>query len=468
MLFHKDLYDSIKQFVKKDTIRFHMPGHNGGEGLSSRLKRDFFRLDVTEFEETDNLIAPQGILKDAQTRAAKVFGAGQTYFLTCGSTVGLEAMILGACPKGSSLLVDRNCHRAVISAMILGGITPVFLYPEWDAEHHIWRGFTGAQVENTLKKHTECVGALITSPTYYGVCSEIEEIANLLHGQEKFLLVDEAHGAHFAFSEFLPRTAMEQGADACVQSLHKTLPALGQSAVLHIGKNTIVSHETIVRSLRLLHTTSPSYLMLTGMDEAVKTMQGKGAKHLHALIQKCEDIKTKIRILNRLTVTDERALSCPQDALRLVVSFNRLGISGRTAAKILQKQYGIYAEMADSCHVVFLVSAGNTEKELDLLESALEEIAVGQPSDPQMQPQDLLLPPIAMAQLPETAFSAPRETIPLSKAEGRICAELIASCPPGAAAVIPGQLLSAEVLHYLRRQEGISAIAVVQEAEAVS
>lgn len=463
MLFHKDLYDSVRQFAKKDAIRFHMPGHNGGEGLSSRLKRDFFKLDVTEFEETDNLLAPQGVLKDAQTRAAKAFGAERTYFLTCGSTVGLEAMILGTCPRGSSLLIDRNCHRAVISAIILGGITPVFLYPEWDAEYHIWRGFTRAQVEHALKEHSECVGALITSPTYYGVCSEIAEIADLLHRQGKFLLVDEAHGAHFAFSELLPRTALEQGADACVQSLHKTLPALGQSAVLHIGKNTIVSHETIVRSLRLLHTTSPSYPMMTSMDEAVKTMQGKGAKHLRTLIRKCEDIKTKIRILNRISVVDESVLNCPQDALRLVISFEHLGISGRTAAKILQEQYGIYAEMADSRHVVFIVSAGNTEKELDLLESALEELAVGQPSDPQLLPYDLLLPPIDMAELPALAFYAPRETISLSEAEGRICAELIASCPPGAAAVIPGQRLHAEVLHYLHRQEDMSAIAVIKE-----
>nr|QGT51287.1 lysine decarboxylase [uncultured Firmicutes bacterium] len=463
MLFHKDLYDSVKQFVKKDAIRFHMPGHNGGTGLSPRLKRDFFRLDVTEFEETDNLLAPQGVLKDAQVRASKVFGAGQTYFLTCGSTVGLEAMILGACPKGSSLLIDRNCHRAVISALILGEITPVFLYPEWDADNHVWRGFTRAQVERALSEHPECAGALITSPTYYGVCSEIQEIAALLHEQKKFLLVDEAHGAHFAFCDALPRTALEQGADACVQSLHKTLPAIGQSALLHIGKNAIVSYENIERSLRLLHTTSPSYPMMTGMDEAIKTMQGKGAKHLRTLIQKCEDIKTKIRILNHLTVTDEATLDCPQDALRLVIGFEKLGISGRSAAKVLQEQYGIYAEMADSHYVVFIISAGNTEKELDLLESALEELATEQPADVQPQPLDLLLPPIDLALTPSAAFHAPRERRSLSKAEGRICAELIASCPPGAAAVLPGQRLTAEVLHYLQRQEGVTELSVVKE-----
>lgn len=461
MLFHKDLYDSVKQFAKKDAIRFHMPGHNGGEGISSRLKRDFFRLDVTEFEETDNLLAPQGILKTAQERAAKVFGAKKTYFLTCGSTVGLEAMILGTCLRGSSLLIDRNCHRAVISALILGGIKPVFLYPEWDAKNHVWRGFTRAQTEHALNEHPECAGALITSPTYYGICSDLEDIAELLHKKGKFLLVDEAHGAHFAFCDSLPRTALEQGADACVQSFHKTLPAIGQSAVLHIGKSACISPENIVRSLRLLHTTSPSYPMMIGMDEAVSAMRGKGAKHLNALVQKCKDIKAKIQILDRLTITDETTLRCPQDALRLVVGADRLGISGRTAAKVLQDKYGIYAEMADSYHTVFIISAGNTEKELDLLESALEELATEQPPDALPQPLDLFLPHILMTETPETAFYAPRHTIPLSQAEGKTCAELIASCPPGAAAVIPGQKLTREVLRYLQKQEGISEISVI-------
>lgn len=461
MLFRKDLYNQIKQFIKKDTVRFHMPGHNGGEGISPRLKRDFFRLDVTEFEETDNLLSPKGALKDAQEYAAQAFGAGRTYFLTCGSTVGLEAMILGACPRGSSLLIDRNCHRAAVSALILGGITPVFLYPEWDAKNHVWRGFTRAQAEQALTKHPECVGALITSPTYYGICSEVQGIAELLHGKGKFLLVDEAHGAHFAFCDTLPRTALEQGADACVQSLHKTLPAIGQSAVLHIGKESFLSYENIERSLRLLHTTSPSYPMMIGIDEAVKNMQSKGAKHLKALMEKCENIKTKIRIADRLTLTDESTLGCPQDPLRLVIGFEHLLLSGRAAAKALQEQYGIYAEMSDCYHIVLIVSAGNTEKELDLLESALEELSVSEPPQIQPEPFDLFLPPIELAQSPSDAFCAPRRKIPVSQADGKICAELVASCPPGAAAVIPGQKLTQEVLRYIQQQEDITEIEVV-------
>lgn len=457
------LYRQLKKFIKKDNIRFHMPGHNGGEALSARLKRDYFRLDVTEFEETDDLQNPTGVLFDAQKNAADAFGAGKTFFLTCGSTMGLEALVMGCCPRGSALLVDRNCHRSIISALILGGINPVFISPHWDSANHVWRGFTADSVKSALDGAPECVGALITSPTYYGVCSQLEKIAEYLHGRGKFLLVDEAHGVHFAFSDRLPQTALSQGADACVQSLHKTLPAMGQSALLHIAVHPLFDPQAVERTLRLMHTTSPSYAMMASMDEAVRTMRGNGTKKLEQLIDRCTELKTKMEILGRLRILNSAELGCAQDPLRLTVGFEKIGITGRRAAKILQQKYGIYAEMADFWQTVFIVTAGNTKKELDLLESALEDLATEVPPDEPEQAADLLLPPIELALSPEQAFFAPRETLTLGQAEGRICAELIASCPPGAAAVVPGQRLTPEALCYLKIQEGRQTVEVTAE-----
>ena len=458
----KTLFQALRAFRSKDVISFHMPGHKHGAGLSRAFKKYGMSIDVTEFEETDNLQEPISILKDAETRAAKTFGAGQSFFLTDGSSVGLHAAILGSTKPGDTVLVDRTCHRAVIAALVMGGLKPYFLYPKFDKNFALYRGITERAVKCALEDCPDAVGAVVTSPSYYGVCSDVWGIAACLHKYGKFLIIDEAHGAHFAFSSALPQTALLQGADLCVQSAHKTLPALGQTALLHVGKNSLIPADLIQRQLQILHTTSPSYLFMTSLDEAVVQMNKMGEKRIARLFVYLEQLKKRIRKKTVLQIVDEKVLHCPQDGLRLLVDFRKSGITGFHAAQMLKDVFHIYPEMADSRYVVLIITVANTKDELKKLEQALYFMGTTIFVAEDYMPIQPLLPPV-MACLPAAAWNADRKTVPLEEAEGEVCAEIVGICPPGAAVLLPGQRIDAQTIAYLQRYEKRKTVDVTAE-----
>lgn len=456
------LYHELKKFSGKERASFHIPGHKAGNGLSRSFKADAFRLDVTEFEETDDLQRPEGILRDAQRRAARAFGAGTSFYLTNGSSIGLHAAVLGSCKRGDKLLLDRTCHKAVAAAVTLAGLEPVFVYPAFDRDLGIYTGVAAQMVKRALDRDPDIVGAVITSPTYYGICSDIWGIAMCLHNSGKFLIVDEAHGAHFAFHEALPGTALEQGADLCIQSAHKTLPAMGQCSLLHVGRNAAVEPEEIRRTLRILQTTSPSYLLMASLDEAVLDMERRGRRSLDRLIREVTELKAAVRGLGVLDFVDGGRLDRPQDPLRLVADFRKTGISGQCAARILKEAFGIYPEMADHYHVVFVITAANTRAELALLREALIRFSRTR-LEPMPGPEPLPLPDAEMAMNPAAAWAAPRVQVPLQEAAGETAAGIVAACPPGAAVLIPGQRISAAAVEYIRAGRIADTIEIVAE-----
>ena len=439
------LYEELKRFRQKDRISFHIPGHKGGAGLNPNWILDAFSLDVTEFSETDDLQCPTGILKTAQENAARVFGAGESFFLTGGSSLGLQAAILAACKPGEKLLVDRTCHKAVASALVLTGCVPEFLSPEFDKERGIYTGVLPKRVAEMLEQEPDIRGMVLTSPTYYGVCSPVREIAELLHEKGKFLIVDEAHGAHFGFHPSLPDKALSQGADAVIQSAHKTLSALGQSSLLHLRRNSLISKEAVASALRLLMTTSPSYLLLSALDEAVSSMERDGQVFLEILLREIGNLKKTVREQGILDFVDSETMACPQDGMRIVVDFRKSGLSGLAAAELLKEAYGIYPEMADFCHVVLIVTTANTVEELQILGQALLELATPGVGEETLMP----LPMPKMAMPPRDAWMSGKEQIPFQKALGRIAADTVAVCPPGAALLLPGQYIDEETLAYL-------------------
>ncbi len=419
--------------------------------------RDAFSLDVTEFEETDDLQNPQGILQEAQEQVARIYGAKASFFLTNGSSLGLEAAILSVCRPGEKILVDRTCHKAVASGLVLAGAVPVFVEPEFSEKLRLYMGISPEKVRAMLEKEPEVRGMILTSPTYYGICSPIGEIAEILHQTGKFLIVDEAHGAHLNFHPDLPESALVSGADLVVQSAHKTLPALGQSSLLHLGSHSHIAKDQVASSLRILMTTSPSYLLMSAMDEAVSQMERDGHALLEILLREIVGLKKAIRDQGILDFADEETLGVPQDKLRLIVDFGRCGISGTDGAELLKKVYGIYPEMADSRYLVLIVTSANTVEELKILRHALMEIATpgmgGMGIDPLPMPQ--------MATSPRDAWMAEKEQIPLADALGRICADTVAVCPPGAAILVPGQYIDDVTLEYLQKTDAPEMITVV-------
>lgn len=459
-MFEKSLLDELLKFSKKDAVRAHMPGHNGGAGLSSKLRHNAFRIDVTEFDGTDNLQNPQGILRAAQERAAKAFGAKRTFFLVNGSTVGIQAAVLAATTPGSKLIVDRCCHKSVIAAMILAGVEPVFIEPDFASAFGIYGAVQPLSVMDAMHDNPDAAGVVITSPNYYGVCADIERLAQHIHSAGMFLLVDEAHGAHFAFSDDLPKPALKQGADMVVQSAHKMLPALGQTALLHIGDSDFVSGGRVGKFVNILQTSSPSYMLLASLDEAIHGMRSDKSGSLNKLIDKIVEIKSKIGVLDNVSCVVKSNLENDYDIMKMVVDFSSLGITGYGAAELLRHDYGIYPEMADERNVLFYFTAGTTLKDLDKIDRAITDI-----SKTEFKPQPLKktppLPQIKMAKRLGWAFYAETEIIDAGAAIGRVCAEIVNCCPPCVPIAVPGQLITNAVVEYINNYTEIETIEVI-------
>lgn len=455
----KTLLDELIKFTKKDKVRAHMPGHNGGKGLSRKFRHHAFSVDVTEFDETDNLQNPSGIILKSEKRAAGIFGAERTFFMVNGSTSGLEAAILTLAGKGDKIIVDRTCHKAVISAIILAGAEPVFIEPRFDKRHGIYAELSAAAVMDALRANPGAAAVVITSPSYYGVCSDVKGIAEKVHSAGLPLIVDEAHGAHFAFSDRLPETALSCGADIVVQSAHKTLPSPGQTALLHVGAGGRIDIDRLRRNINLIQTSSPSYMLLSGIDDAVRRMNRPLRKQLSAVIERVIEIKSRISVIDKVSCLVKSELESDYDLTKLVIDFSKLGITGYGAAELLKKDYGIYTEMADEKNVLFYITASTNKRDLSLIERAVNNISAGS-----FKPQEILkprpLPRIRLTADMREAYFGQSETVSIDAAAGRTAAEILVCCPPCCPIVVPGQLIDEETVRYIKSFTNIEEVSV--------
>ncbi|MHB8063315.1 MAG: aminotransferase class I/II-fold pyridoxal phosphate-dependent enzyme [Ruminiclostridium sp.] len=353
-----------------------MPGHKLSRGIPHELAQDVLQLDVTEIEGTDNLHYPEGIIKQAEELAAKAFGADKTFFLVNGSTCGIQAAIMSVCARGQKIIIGRDSHKSVISGLILSGAKPVFVYPQYNCEFGITEAISAKSIEQALCKNPDVVAVLITRPNYYGICSDIEEISNIVHSHNKLLIVDEAHGAHFAFSQQLPTSALQHGADICIQSAHKTLPAVTQGAYLHI-RGSRVDLKRLQFNLNLLQTSSPSYIIMSYLDIAREIMVTKGAERLDTLINDIEWFKQGIKDCNTYKVLSNQYLNekVIHDPTRLVINISKLGISGYAAEKILREKFKTQVEMADYENLVFITTIADNHETFSSLLEAMKGLA---------------------------------------------------------------------------------------------
>lgn len=264
------LYEKLKKYEASDFYGFHMPGHKRntelmGQGLP-------YGIDITEIDGFDDLHHADGILLELEQRIAKLYGADRSRILINGSTAGIMSAILGCVDRGGKLLVARNCHKSVYHAMELGRLEPVYLYPEFDTTWEINGVIEPGQIKAALEADSEIQAVMLVSPTYDGVVSDIRTIAEIVHSYQIPLIVDEAHGAHFGFHPYFPENSNRCGADVVIHSLHKTLPAPTQTAVLHIN-GTIAKEEQIWHYLNMLQTSSPSYILMAGIDRCVGLLE---------------------------------------------------------------------------------------------------------------------------------------------------------------------------------------------------
>ena len=420
------LYDALREYAKKDPARFHMPGHKG-KFLPAPELMGLASIDVTELPPTGNLYTAGEPFDSAQRLWAERFGFDFCQFLTGGSTMGIHTGLALCCKPGEKVLMDRSCHRAAFNALALLDLEPVFLPRPWMGPEGVAGPMEPETVEKTLAERPEIKTVSITSPTYYGVLSDIPAIAAVCRAHGAKLLVDGAHGAHLPFLGY----AGYQAADAVVMSAHKTLPAPGQSALLFANGFPL---SQLQRWGSVYGSSSPSYVLMAALDGARDYMEGEGAARY----------RETARLVGGLR--ERRPALGERDGLRLDPA--RLTLTspdGFALARALGER-GVYPEMADAGHVVCILTCADGAAEFDRLERALEEAGPAGPCAPVPAPPE----PSRAVLSPRQALFAPRERAALRESEGRVAACQIAPYPPGVPVIAPGERIEKKHLAYLR------------------
>lgn len=429
-----------------------MPGHKGrGEFF------DFYNYDITEIPGADNLHDPQGVIQEAQKKLAKIYNSDEAAILVNGTTTGIHSAILGACAKGEKLLVPTNCHRAVFGALALGRIEGVFITPKIQKEMGFAQSISLESIEKALNDNPEITGMILTNPTYYGTTSDVEKIAKILHKKEKFLIVDEAHGAHLKFNDKLPMDAIKAGADVVIQSTHKILGSFTQSSLIHFQGDLVNRHQ-IKSFLALLQSSSPSYPLMISVEEAVDSAHENGEVIFEDIIKAHTDYCQKQNVNAPITLYDGGELDMDYDRSKWL--FHTRGLSGEVVETLLSDKYGIQCEMSGSNHVLAMTGMGTTIDDLERLTQAIcginEMIKLDETHKKIAKTkinvwETIDYKELIITEMPlwEVMYSNNKEKKTIENAEGQIMGDFIIPYPPGIPVLIPGNRMSRKMVSYL-------------------
>lgn len=362
-----DLINLIKKF--KRPYLFTTPSHSGkGFGEFAKLiGQKIFQYDFSEIDNFDNIRNPESVFKNSQATAAKIYDAQASFYLYNGSTSGILALMLATLEENEKVLIPRNCHISVLNGLILSRAEGVFLEPEYDPEFGVAEAIEPDAIKQKLDENPDIKVAIITSPTYKGNVSDIEAISRICRERKVILVVDEAHGALWNFSEKLPTPAIKLGADASVQSLHKTAGALTQSSILHIAKESKIHPQKVQKALNLINSTSPSYLLLASIESAIDFLNSpKGQKELDKTLENVLKTREKLSKINGVRLLKNK------DFTKIFIKMH--GLNGHELSEKLSAS-GIEDELVNDCGAMFLCGIGTCEKKLKALTKAIEKIA---------------------------------------------------------------------------------------------
>ena len=350
--------EKLEEYSKAGYVPMHMPGGKRNTEYASTSE-----LDITEIDGFDNMHNADGIIKNASDRAAKLYGADKTLMLVNGSTAGILSAICGATKRKGKIIVARNCHVSVYNALIMAQLEPVYVIPEVDNDTGIYRGLSLEQIRKCVENNRDAQAVIITSPTYEGVVSEVREIASYLHEKGIPLIVDEAHGAHFEFSEEFPESAVKAGADIVINSIHKTLPALTQTALLHISGN-YVDYDKVERFWNIYQTTSPSYILMASIDRCMRIIEGQGDYIFKEYINRLKNLRENIAKLNNIRLMDS------DDISKIILICD----DGKYLYDRLLDEYKVQLEMASFKYVIAMTSVADKQEYYDRFLEALQKI----------------------------------------------------------------------------------------------
>ena len=460
---HAPIIEALKKAYENPSYQFHIPGHTRGKGSLPEFRqligKKALSIDTTdEFDNLGTLHPATGPIKEAQELAAKAFGAKKTFFLLNGSTAGNLALAMGLTKKGQKIITNRNCHRSVLTGMIISGAEPLWLVPERFEDWGIWGNVNPERVEEMLKTHDDVSMVWITNPTYEGVVSDIKSISAICKRFNVPLIVDEAHACLWNFNDHLPTSALKLGADAVVHSLHKTGGSMSQSSMLHIAENSLIDVDAVEKALKLLHTTSPSLMLLASLDAARANLDSpRGRKQLQRAISNAKYLRQEIDKMEHIHQL-KPDFGYKTDVTKVFIKAD--GLSGKRLESILEIDFNIEVESASDAGLLLLSNIGNKRSEIQYLVDCLKKIDNTNYSDicylENKKHMPMLTPVIKMNL--RDAYYSEKETIPKSQAIGRISADLIAECGPGIAVLLPGELITESHMPYLTDYEFIEVI----------
>ena len=439
------LYDKLIEYNKSDYYGFHMPGHKRNEKMfGTRLP---YGIDITEIDGFDDLHHAETLIKDQEERAAHLYKAEETHFLVNGSTVGILSAILGVTNRGDKILVARNCHKSVYNAMELNGLRPIYIYPEYEKDLQINGEVSGEKIEILLNENPDVKAVMIVSPTYDGVLSDVEKIAQIVHKRGIPLIVDEAHGAHFGFHPYFPENSNVKGADIVIHSVHKTLPSLTQTALIHIN-GEIVDREKVRKYLHMLQSSSPSYILMASIDRCMELLESEGDTLFELYVQRIDVLRTELQGLKHLEILQTEQF----DRSKFLISVKKTGITSKKLADILLHTYHLQMEMTGGTYVLAMTALGDTKEGFERLKRALFEIDQSLSDEKQEDHLPVELPKLPLVCTNEEIErkKCGNEELILWKASiGRISTEYAYVYPPGIPLIVPGEQITQEAIQVL-------------------
>ncbi|MCR4746166.1 MAG: amino acid decarboxylase [Lachnospiraceae bacterium] len=491
------MYDKLENLYKSDMVPLHMPGHKRNE--NSGDMSDYFKLDITEIDEFDNLHDEKGIILEAEKRANNIYGAEETHFLVNGSTSGILSAVSASTEKGGEIIAARNCHKSFYHAAFLRDLDIHFLSPgkikaDPSADATILYGeIDPKEVEVNCKRYPEASSIIITTPTYEGIPSNVAEIARIAHSYGKILIADEAHGAHFGLYKDFPQNAIEQGADIVIHSVHKTLPSMTQTALIHV-QGDLVNREKLRRFLHIYQSSSPSYVLMTSIDSCINEIREKGNKIFSRVCRYNQKIRRETKQCKHLFIPD---ISVIPDPCKILICCKDCSINGQQIYDILRLEHHIQLEMAGDFYGLAIITGYDSEENIDRLIFAINSLDkdleegkshTGNSSEnassfnrkiiyPDNNPEscETISKENETREYPEKvipfykAFDSESETIDISSAMGKIAGDFINLYPPGIPIILPGERFSKEIIekisNYINTGRNVQGVEISENFE---
>ncbi|MFF3698975.1 aminotransferase class I/II-fold pyridoxal phosphate-dependent enzyme [Streptomyces sp. NPDC002221] len=465
--------EALAAYHESGQTPFTPPGHKQARGADPRVRAVLgdavFHSDVLATSGLDDRRSSGGVLEQAQALMADAVGAQHTFFSTCGSSLSVKAAMLSVAGPHEKLLVGRDAHKSVVSGLILSGIKPVWVDPQWDTERHLAHPPSAEAFAAAFEEHPDARGALVTSPTPYGTCADLSAIAAACHARNKPVIVDEAWGAHLPFHDGLPTWAMDAGADVCVTSVHKMGSGLEQGSVFHL-QGDLVKPEVLKGREDLLGTTSPSVLLYAALDGWRRQMVEHGKTLYDDALALAADTRTRIAAIDGMHVHGRNdfcgpGLAADIDPLQIIIDISAMDTTGYRAADWIRAYHQVNLHLSDHRRISAQLTHADDESTTAILLAALRDVSA---HARELRPASRVeVPPtsglrLEQAMLPRDAFFGRTEQLPAQRAIGRISAEMLTPYPPGIPAVLPGERLTADIVRYL--STGVEAGMVVPDA----